>query len=344
MGLEWAQARLKTIQTEPVRAHAVASTVAPASTPSRQETRPTAALTHKRTIQSVPTAARARRTQVPFLFYYAIATILLSVALFAISLIPYYPAMVAHFSLEVFLQPPLLATSAAYLPAIPANSSPTLEPSPGGTVIAAANENPTRTAMQPASETPVPTETLTQTPLPSPTAQPTETALPTPTATLQPTPLPPATLAPPTLVPQPAPTKKPKKKAAAAGPGIRPQNVSLNDRWIDVDLSSQMTYAMQGDQVVRSFLVSTGRWPTVTVEGVFKIYVKYRTANMSGDDYFLPNVPYVMYFFKGYGIHGTYWHNNFGTPMSHGCVNLRPEDAGWLFDFASVNTFVNVHP
>ncbi len=85
----------------------------------------------------------------------------------------------------------------------------------------------------------------------------------------------------------------------------------------------QTTYAMQGDQVVRSFLVSTGRWPTVTIEGVFKIYVKYRHADMTGDDYFLPDVPYVMYFFKGYGLHGTYWHNNFGTPMSHGCVKPR---------------------
>jgi lipoprotein-anchoring transpeptidase ErfK/SrfK len=110
-----------------------------------------------------------------------------------------------------------------------------------------------------------------------------------------------------------------------------------------VDLSSQTTFAMQGDQIVNSFIVSTGVWPTVTVTGVFRIYVKYRTADMSGADYYLSGVPYVMYFYQGYGLHGTYWHNNFGHPMSHGCVNLRPADAGWLFEWASVGTVVSVH-
>lgn len=64
---------------------------------------------------------------------------------------------------------------------------------------------------------------------------------------------------------------------------------------------------------------------------------------MTGPDYYLPDVPYTMYFYKGYGIHGTYWHDNFGTPMSHGCVNMRTSEAAWLFDFASVGTLVNVH-
>lgn len=64
---------------------------------------------------------------------------------------------------------------------------------------------------------------------------------------------------------------------------------------------------------------------------------------MSGPGYYLPDVPYVMYFYRGYGLHGTYWHNNFGVPMSHGCVNLRTEDAAWLFDWASVGTPVTVY-
>ena len=100
---------------------------------------------------------------------------------------------------------------------------------------------------------------------------------------------------------------------------------------------------MQGDQIMRSFLVSTGRWPNVTVIGVFRIYVKYPAADMSGDGYYLPKVPYVMYFHEGYGLHGTYWHNNFGTPMSHGCVNLRTADAGWLYEYSEVGTVVSVH-
>jgi len=56
---------------------------------------------------------------------------------------------------------------------------------------------------------------------------------------------------------------------------------------------------------------------------------------MSGPGYYLPNVPYVMYFYKGYSLHGTYWHNNFGTPMSHGCVNMRTEEAKWLFEWTT---------
>ena len=65
---------------------------------------------------------------------------------------------------------------------------------------------------------------------------------------------------------------------------------------------------------------------------------------MTGPGYYLPGVPYTMYFYKGYALHGTYWHDNFGTPMSHGCVNLETNDAEWLYEFASVGTLVNVHP
>ena len=114
-------------------------------------------------------------------------------------------------------------------------------------------------------------------------------------------------------------------------------------RWIDVDLTNQRVYAYEGDVVVNAFIVSTGTWLTPTVTGQYNIYVKYRSAKMSGPGYYLPDVPYIMYFYKGYGLHGTYWHNNFGTPMSHGCVNLRTDEAGWLFNWASVGTLVNVH-
>jgi lipoprotein-anchoring transpeptidase ErfK/SrfK len=64
---------------------------------------------------------------------------------------------------------------------------------------------------------------------------------------------------------------------------------------------------------------------------------------MRGPGYFFEDVPYTMYFHEDYGIHGTYWHNNFGSPMSHGCVNLAIRDAAWLFEFASVGTLVYVH-
>ena len=106
------------------------------------------------------------------------------------------------------------------------------------------------------------------------------------------------------------------------------------ERWIDVDLTNQMVYAYEGDVIVNSFLVSTGTAYTPTVTGKFKIWIKLKKTNMSGPGYFLPDVPYTMYFYKGYGLHGTYWHSNFVTPMSHGCVNMRTEDAKWLFQWA----------
>jgi lipoprotein-anchoring transpeptidase ErfK/SrfK len=79
------------------------------------------------------------------------------------------------------------------------------------------------------------------------------------------------------------------------------------------------------------------------VTGEYKIYVKVRMQDMSGPGYYLRDVPYVMFFKGDYGLHGTYWHNNFGTPMSRGCVNLTIDDAAWLFNWASVGTIVNVH-
>ncbi len=115
------------------------------------------------------------------------------------------------------------------------------------------------------------------------------------------------------------------------------------EHWIDVDLSQQRVYAYAGDTLVNSFVVSTGTWQTPTVTGKYKVWVKLRSAAMSGPGYYLPDVPYIMYFYGSYGLHGTYWHNNFGTPMSHGCVNLTIPDAEWLYNFSSVGTVVNVH-
>jgi lipoprotein-anchoring transpeptidase ErfK/SrfK len=119
--------------------------------------------------------------------------------------------------------------------------------------------------------------------------------------------------------------------------------VGDDEKWIDVDLSSQMLYAYEGDTIVRSFLVSTGTYLHPTVVGQFAVWTKLRYTDMSGPGYYLPDVPYTMYFYQGYGIHGTYWHDNFGTPMSHGCVNMRTEEAGWLFNWAYVGILVNVH-
>lgn len=171
---------------------------------------------------------------------------------------------------------------------------------------------------------------------PTNTATPTPTLTPTPTQT--PTPLP-------TSTPQPTETPYP---TAISQPVLYPTDepnapIDTTGRWIDVDLTNQMLYAYEDSTLVGSFLVSTGVAAHPTVTGQYYIYVKYTSTLMTGPGYYLPDVPYTMYFYEGYGIHGTYWHNNFGHPMSHGCVNMRTSDAEWLFNWASVGTLVNVH-
>ena len=80
------------------------------------------------------------------------------------------------------------------------------------------------------------------------------------------------------------------------------------------------------------------------MQGTYHIYARYVSARMRGPGYDLPNVPYVMYFYQGYGLHGTYWHNNFGHPMSHGCVNMPTSEAEWAFNWSTFGTPVIVLP
>lgn len=183
---------------------------------------------------------------------------------------------------------------------------------------------PTNTATP--TNTPTPTPTLTPTNTPTPTQTPTATATPTETSlpTVEVTPY----------------VYDPEEEDPSFDPGaVEP----LGDKWIDINLSQQMLYAYEGDTLISSFLVSTGLPDTPTVTGTYYVWVKLYYDDMSGPGYYLPDVPYVMYFYRGYGIHGTYWHNNFGYPMSHGCVNMETSQAGWLFDWAFVGIPVHIH-
>jgi hypothetical protein len=116
----------------------------------------------------------------------------------------------------------------------------------------------------------------------------------------------------------------------------------INNRWIEVDLSEQKLRAWDGNSLFLETPVSTGLpwWPTP--KGEYRIWVKLRATKMEGGQgrnyYYLPNVPYVMYFYndkvpswRGYGLHGTYWHNDFGNQRSHGCVNLPTPIAEKLY-------------
>lgn len=121
-----------------------------------------------------------------------------------------------------------------------------------------------------------------------------------------------------------------------------PAPSTSNGKAIVVSVNTQRIYAFENGQLVRSHLVSTGLPKTPTVLGDYSVYVKYVADDMSGPDYFLPQVPYTMYFHQGYAIHGTYWHNQFGRPMSHGCVNLPVGESEWFFQWAEVGTPVRV--
>ncbi|MBF2028783.1 MAG: L,D-transpeptidase [Oscillatoriales cyanobacterium C42_A2020_001] len=114
-------------------------------------------------------------------------------------------------------------------------------------------------------------------------------------------------------------------------------------RWIQIDLSKQRLYAWDGDRPVYAILVSTGKASTPTPTGVFAIQTRHRYARMQGYDYDVPDVPYTMYYHRGYAIHGAYWHHRFGTPVSHGCTNVAVNHARWLFNWARVGTPVVVH-
>ena len=118
---------------------------------------------------------------------------------------------------------------------------------------------------------------------------------------------------------------------------------------IEVDLTQQRLYAYEGDKQIYNYLISSGKWGK-TPTGTFTIWTKLRSTKMSGGSkalhtyYYLPNVPYVMFFAndqvpksKGFGLHGTYWHNNFGHPMSHGCVNMKTEEVAQLYYWTQPN-------
>jgi hypothetical protein len=143
--------------------------------------------------------------------------------------------------------------------------------------------------------------------------------------------------APPPPPPPPAPTVRP--------PAGAPSHVS---KWIEVDLTNQRVRAWEYDRMVYSTLASTGRPATPTLTGTFRTYLHLRYGDMSGwtpdqGSYYVSNVPYIMYYDRGYGIHGAYWHSNFGRPMSAGCVNLPVGDAGWMYSWAPIGTTVYIH-
>jgi hypothetical protein len=125
----------------------------------------------------------------------------------------------------------------------------------------------------------------------------------------------------------------------------RPSWAKDDRSWIDVSILEQSLVAYQGDTPRYVTLVSTGvgglgdpEETHATVRGTFLVHTKHVTATMDsdevGDEFDLADVPYVQYFHEGYALHATYWHDSFGSPRSHGCINLSPLDARWLFHWS----------
>lgn len=115
-----------------------------------------------------------------------------------------------------------------------------------------------------------------------------------------------------------------------------------NQRWIEIKLSRQRLIAWEGNTPVYAVIISSGKAGSPTPRGVFEIQSRQRVARMQGEDYDLADVPYTMYYSGNYAIHGAYWHRRFGTPVSHGCINLAVNHARWLFNWARIGTPVIV--
>lgn len=117
----------------------------------------------------------------------------------------------------------------------------------------------------------------------------------------------------------------------------------VGSKRIEVNLANQTLTAWYGDSIALNTTISSGTDYAPTVTGRYYVDRKYAVQRMVGPGYDIADVPYVMYFWDGYAFHGAYWHNNFGVPMSHGCIHLRPSEAEYLYNWADFGTEVYIH-
>ncbi len=141
------------------------------------------------------------------------------------------------------------------------------------------------------------------------------------------------------FVPPPEPTPEPVQIANQAPSG---------EVWIDINLSYEYMTVYQGNTVLMETYISSGKPGFETPPGTYFVNTKLEVQDMEGvlggEYYNVPQVPWVMYFTDvGHAIHGAYWHNNFGTPMSHGCINVPVDLAAYLYSVSSIGTRVEIH-
>ncbi len=140
------------------------------------------------------------------------------------------------------------------------------------------------------------------------------------------------------------------RHVARVTPSLTPPAGVSASRWIEVNLDEQTLAVYQDEQLVFATVIASGVEPFWTRPGLFQIYEKKPTETMSGsttsdrsDYYYLEDVPWTMYFDEKRALHGAYWHNFFGYPRSHGCINLSVGDSHWLFDWAVEGDFIYIY-
>jgi lipoprotein-anchoring transpeptidase ErfK/SrfK len=115
----------------------------------------------------------------------------------------------------------------------------------------------------------------------------------------------------------------------------RPSSIGPDERWVGINLSEQTVVCYEGDRPVYAALAATGMPGTPTVQGIFHTWWRLETGVMAGPGYYIEDVTWTCYFYSGYGLHTAYWHDAFGRPRSHGCVNLSPYDAWWIYQWSA---------
>jgi hypothetical protein len=117
-----------------------------------------------------------------------------------------------------------------------------------------------------------------------------------------------------------------------------PDKVKSGEYWVDVDITKKVLYLYNGSQAMMATYISSGAKETPTIIGTYNVWLKLKKTRMTGrppiatHEYDLPNVPWVMYYKGSYSIHGTYWHDDFGTERSSGCTNVTQGDSKFIFD------------
>lgn len=126
---------------------------------------------------------------------------------------------------------------------------------------------------------------------------------------------------------------------------IPPEGITT-DRWVSLNLYEQTLLVYEDNDLKFATLMASGLEPFFTKPGLFQIYKKLPFETMTTGDlsdyYYLEDVPWTMYFDQSRAIHGSYWRTFFGYPQSHGCINLSPGDANWVYQWANEGDYIHV--